>query len=234
VSLLAEHFVDLVNALLLYVSGQYQDLSSKSLDSLIQLSDVLAEGRVSVSSTRNKTSTSPSFHNDELELWWPILLGLSKTMGDRRHEVRVKGLQTLLSIVNKHFFPPSQGKEVEENGHSSPQHGDLQTLQLIFRGILVPALEFEEMDGNSTSGFAPELLPPKFVYFITAPPPNASNISDKGQREWIGTTFDHLVDGCVSICLKSMEAFGNDSLVEEVLAMLNSCLLSDSGHLAVT
>ncbi|KAL7436698.1 hypothetical protein ACHAXM_005315 [Skeletonema potamos] len=233
VSLLAEHFVDLVNALLLYVSGQYQDLSSKSLDSLIQLSDVLAEGRVSVSSTRNKTSTSPSFHNDELELWWPILLGLSKTMGDRRHEVRVKGLQTLLSIVNKHFFPPSQGKEVEENGHSSPQHGDLQTLQLIFRGILVPALEFEEMDGNSTSGFAPELLPPKFVYFITAPPPNASNISDKGQREWIGTTFDHLVDGCVSICLKSMEAFGNDSLVEEVLAMLNSCLLSDSGHLAV-
>mmetsp|Transcript_13142 Transcript_13142/g.26694 ORF Transcript_13142/g.26694 Transcript_13142/m.26694 type:complete len:2158 (-) Transcript_13142:64-6537(-) len=232
-SLLTEHFVDLVNALLLYVSGQSQNLSSKSLESLMQLSELLAEGRVSVSSTRNKTSTSPSFHNDELELWWPILLGLSKTMGDSRHEVRVNGLQTLLSIINKYFFPSSLEKEVEENGNSSPQHGELQTLQLIFRGILVPALEFEEMDGNSTSGYAPELLPPKFVYFITAPPSSAPNASDKGQREWIGTTFDHLIDGCVSICLKSMEAFGNDSLVEEVLAMLNSCLLSDSGHLAV-
>jgi hypothetical protein len=234
-SLLTEHFVDLVAALLLYVSGQNQNLSSKALDSIIQLSDLLAEGKVSVTSTRHKTSTptSPDFHNDELELWWPILLGLSKTMGDRRHEVRVKGLQTLLSIVNKHFFPSKKDKDVEENGDTSPQHGDLQTLQLVFRGILVPALEFEEMDGNSTSGFAPELLPPKFVHFITAPSPNPSNASDKGRREWIGTTFDHLIDGCVSICLKSMEAFDNDSLVEEVLAMLNSCLLSDSGHLAV-
>ncbi|KAK1748623.1 ARF guanine nucleotide exchange factor [Skeletonema marinoi] len=202
-SLLTEHFVDLVNALLLYVSGQSQNLSSKSLESLMQLSELLAEGRVSVSSTRNKTSTSPSFHNDELELWWPILLGLSKR-----------------------WATADMRERSEENGNSSPQHGELQTLQLIFRGILVPALEFEEMDGNSTSGYAPELLPPKFVYFITAPPSSAPNASDKGQREWIGTTFDHLIDGCVSICLKSMEAFGNDS-------WLKNCLLSDSGHLAV-
>ena len=41
------------------------------------------------------------------------------------------------------------------------------------------------------------------------------------------------MDGCVSICLRSLETFNSDSLVEEVLAMLNSCLLSDSGHLAV-
>ena len=53
--------------------------------------------------------------------------------------------------------------------------------------------------------------------FITAPPSSAPSTSDRGQREWIGTTFDHLIDGCVSICLKSMDAFGNDSLVEEVL-----------------
>ena len=41
------------------------------------------------------------------------------------------------------------------------------------------------------------------------------------------------MDGCISICLRSLDAFNSDSLVEEVLAMLNSCLLSDSGHLAV-
>ena len=231
VSLLTEHFVELVNSLLLYVSGQNQSLGFKALESLMQLSDLLAEGKVSLSLTHHKTAASPSFPNDELELWWPILLGLSKTMGDSRQEIRGNGLQTLLNIINKYFFPSSHDNGTEENGDSSPRHGDLQTLQLIFRGILVPALEFEEMDGNSTSGSAPELVPPKFVFYVTAPPSGADALGN--EREWIGTTFEHLIDGCVSICLKSMEAFGNDSLVEEVLAMLNSCLLSDSGHLAV-
>jgi len=253
-SLLSEYFVDLVNTLLLFISGPRQDLSSKSIDSLVQLSDVLAEGKVPLSSTRRKAPASPvalpgsgveasDLRNDELELWWPMLLGLSKTMGDRRPEVRVKGLGTLLNIINKHFFPSSKdakGVSTKNVGDSedntSPQHGDLQTLQLIFRGILVPALEYEEIDGNSTSGFAPELLPPKFVHFITVPPsPDAaSGAADSGQQhEWINTTFEHLMDGCISICLRSLEAFNSDSLVEEVLAMLNSCLLSDSGHLAV-
>mmetsp|Transcript_3373 Transcript_3373/g.6295 ORF Transcript_3373/g.6295 Transcript_3373/m.6295 type:complete len:2294 (-) Transcript_3373:61-6942(-) len=254
-SLLSEYFVDLVNTLLLYISGPRQDLSTKSIDSLVQMSDVLAEGKVKLSSTRRKSPTSPvalprsgvetsDVSNDALELWWPMLLGLSQTMGDRRPEVRVKGLGTLMSIINKHFFPSTSCNEkVCANGdsgesNSSPQHGDLQTLQLIFRGILVPALEFEEMDGNSTSGFAPELLPSKFVHFITVPPiPEAdesgANDGGKGEQDWIDTTFEYLMDGCISICLRSLVAFNSDSLVEEVLAMLNSCLLSDSGHLAV-
>jgi len=259
-SLLSEYFVDLVNTLLLYISGPRQDLSSESIDSLVRLSDVLAEGKVPLSSTRRKSAASPiatalpgggvkasgdAGGNNELKLWWPMLLGLSQTMGDCRPEVRVKGLGTLMGIINKHFFPSVfDDVKVSANGdsggedNSSPQHGDLQTLQLVFRGILVPALEFEEMDGNSTSGFAPELLPPKFVHFITPPPaPNAAAVlgSEGGQsgQDWIDTTFEHLMDGCVSICLRSLEAFGSDSLVEEVLAMLNSCLLSDSGHLAV-
>jgi len=247
-SLLSEYFVDLVNTLLLFISGPRQDLSSKSIDSLVRLSDVLAEGKVPLSSTRRKALASPvalspstrddasDLSNDELELWWPMLLGLSQTMGDRRPDVRVKGLGTLFNIINKHFFPSSH--DVSKNGdnedNASPRHGDLQTLQLIFRGVLVPALEFEEIDGNSTSGFAPELLPPKFVHFITAPPsPDANSGEDSGHHEWINTTFEHLMDGCISICLRSLEAFDSDALVEEVLAMLNSCLLSDSGHLAV-
>ena len=248
-TLLSEYFVDLVNTLLLFVSGPRQDLSTKSTVRLVQLSDVLAEGKVPQSFTRRKAPASPvvlpasgveaTGDNDNMGLWWPMLLGLSQTMGDPRPDVRVKGLGTLLDIINKHFFPSSGGANFsvsgDDEGGASPQHGDLQTLQLIFRGILVPALEFEEIDGNSTSGFAPELLPSMFVHFITLPPaPDAAaSGAGIGHNEWINTTFEYLIDGCVSICLKSLKAFNSDSLVEEVLAMLNSCLLSDSGHLAV-
>jgi brefeldin A-inhibited guanine nucleotide-exchange protein len=239
-SLLSEHFVDLVNALLLYVSGPRQDLSSKAIDNLLQLSNVLADGKVPLKSTnRRKTPLAAvgggivpeNGSANELELWWPMLLGLSQTMGDRRSDVRVKGLTTLLAIINKHFFTPSASSDGKDEV-SSPKNGDMQTLQLIFRGVLIPALEFEEMDGNSTSGFAPELLPTKFVHYITLPPePDVASASIKDQ--WINTTFEHLVDGCISICIRSLETFGSDALIEEVLAMLNSCLLSDSGHLAV-
>lgn len=240
-SLLSEYFVDLVNTLLLFISGPRQDLSSKSIDKLVQLSDILAEGKVPLSSTRRKAPSSPvnlpggdvEASGNELELWWPMLLGLSQTMGDPRPEVRVKGLGTLFNIINKHFIPTSSRDAKDRSDNASPQHGDLQTLQLIFRGILVPALEFEEIDGNSTSGFAPELLPPKFVHFITVPAVPDLSGEGKGKPEWINTTFEHLMDGCISICLRSLDAFNSDSLVEEVLAMLNSCLLSDSGHLAV-
>jgi len=243
-SLLSEIFVDLVKTLLLFVSGPREDLSTKSTLRLVQLSDVLAEGKVRQSATHRALPTSPialptSGVDDNMGLWWPLLLGLSQTMGDPRPDVRVKGLGTLLEIINKHFFPSSSGSKLHPSGgaegDASPRHGDLQTLQLIFRGILVPALEFEEIDGNSTSGFAPELLPSKFVHFITLPPDSVATVSGvgSGQTAWINTTFEFLMDGCVSICLKSLKAFNNDSLVEEVLALLNSCLLSDSGHLAV-
>lgn len=239
-SLLSEHFVDLVNSLLLYVSGPRQDLSSKSIDSLLQLSNLLAEGKVPLNATSRRKPVLASVSggivahcngSNELELWWPMLLGLSQTMGDRRSGVRVKGLSTLFGIINKHFFT-SPGRVMGKDDDSSPRNGDLQTLQLIFRGVLIPSLEFEEMDGNSTSGSAPELLPTKFVHYITMPPePGATSASKKD--EWINTTFEYLVDGCISICIRSLETFDSDVLIEEVLAMLNSCLLSDSGHLAV-
>eukprot|EP00956_Cyclotella_meneghiniana_P008238 scaffold10954_cov74-Cyclotella_meneghiniana.AAC.17 len=241
-SLLSEHFVDLVDALLLYVSGPRPDLSSKAIDNLLQLTDLLADGKVPLKSSARRKSHLASVgggvvtsddgsSNNELEFWWPLLLGLSQTMGDRRSEVRIKGLTTLLAIINKHFLTPSNGSEGGDD-ETSPTNGDMQTLQLIFRGVLIPALEYEEIDGNSTSGFAPELLPTKFVHYITLPPkPNADSSSKKDQ--WINTTFEHLIDGCISICIRSLETFGSDALIEEVLAMLNSCLLSDSGHLAV-
>merc|ERR1712194_472175 len=100
-SLLSEHFVDLVNTLLLYISGPRPDLRSKSIDSLVQLSDLLAGGKVPLSSTYVKSALSPvtlpepargveapSLSNNMLELWWPMLLGLSQTLGDRRPEIR--------------------------------------------------------------------------------------------------------------------------------------------------
>jgi hypothetical protein len=49
----------------------------------------------------------------------------------------------------------------------------------------------------------------------------------------LDTTFDQFMDGCIGVCLQSIDAFHEDTLVEEIFAMLNTCLLSDSGALAI-
>lgn len=41
------------------------------------------------------------------------------------------------------------------------------------------------------------------------------------------------MDECVHICLRSIRDFDDDTLVEEIFAMINTCLISDSGILAV-
>eukprot|EP00957_Ditylum_brightwellii_P136693 10423962-Ditylum_brightwellii.AAC.1 len=79
-------------------------------------------------------------------------------------------------------------------------------------------------------GSAP-LLSNDFERFITRKPSPA--VTTDSKDSWIDTTFEHLMDGCVSMCLRSMDLYKSDALVEEVLAMLNSCLISDSGALAV-
>jgi hypothetical protein len=56
---------------------------------------------------------------------------------------------------------------------------------------------------------------------------------DKRNSTWLETTFEHFMDGCIALCMRSVEVFKDDSLVEEIFAMLNSCTLSDSGGLAV-
>lgn len=121
-----------------------------------------------------------------------------------------------------------------------PQHGDLQTLQLIFRGVLTPTLEHADVvtfNGNSY------ILPDGFIHFITEKQEESKSGGGRKDRieggesnsgnDWLDTTFDHLMDGCISLCLKSMKTYQTDLLIEEVLAMFNNCLISDSGALAI-
>jgi len=305
----ADRFIDLVDCLLMYVSGPRENLSVTSIDHLVTLCKYLADEscplpqrkkrRCSVdlsdpTSTSLIINTSPSIckgttgTNEGLELWWPILLGLSHTVGDSRTNIRIKGLVTMLAIINEHFFPPSRkdditneeekvsssGDKIDESSNiqppqhrkdditneeekvsssgdridessniQPPQHGDLQTLLLIFRGVLAPILEFAEMNGSSGRSLLPEGF---FRYMTKASTSLASGkTQDSGGRKdriesnlirgktWLDTTFDHLIDGCIALALKSIEIYKDDTLVEEVLAMFNNCLISDSGFLAV-
>eukprot|EP00547_Thalassionema_nitzschioides_P015313 CAMPEP_0194232056 /NCGR_PEP_ID=MMETSP0158-20130606/570_1 /TAXON_ID=33649 /ORGANISM="Thalassionema nitzschioides, Strain L26-B" /LENGTH=2053 /DNA_ID=CAMNT_0038964771 /DNA_START=104 /DNA_END=6264 /DNA_ORIENTATION=+ len=231
--LLAERFVDLVDALLLYVAGPHEEMSLVSIDHLVTLTSFLADKSFRLPLVRKRTSylnTSPpsceTYENadGELELWWPILLGISRSMGDPRKQVRLKCMITLLGIINQHFF--SEEETVEEG--ETPKHGDIQTLQLIFRGILTPVLEHATSDAHL--GPTPP-LPDDFERFATKPP--APLPKDRRNSTWLETTFEHFMDGCIAICMRSIDVFKEDILVEEIFAMLNSCTLSDSGGLAV-
>ena len=235
--LLVERFVDLVDALLIYVEGPHEKMSLQCIDDLLKLCDFLADdstasplvkkrrSMLSVENDAGEAEDSEAKSNEELELWWPILLGLSRSIGDARKQVRWKGLEALLKIVTTHFF-------TQEGMDAAEKEKQVQTLQLIYRGILAPVLEFGDTDDENTK--TPE-LPSDFDRFLTAPKPGEAPkpAPPKSNAAWLDTTFDPFMDGCIQICLRSVELHGEDTLVEEIFAMLNSCLVSDSGAMAV-
>ena len=234
-AMLAERFVDLVDALLLYVSGPHEKMSVVCIDHLVTLSTFLADESFAMPLVRSSTTTHRDDDADgktkELELWWPILLGLSRSIGDGRKQVRLKSLVTLLGIINQHFFPPEGDSNADGNDNgkgAAPTQADLQTLQLIFRGILTPVLEHAETD--ALLGSSPP-LPEDFERFTTKGKPPVPK--EKRNLTWLETTFEHFMDGCIALCQRAEDTFGDDTLVEEVFAMLNSCLQSDCGPLAV-
>jgi Sec7-like guanine-nucleotide exchange factor len=232
--LLAERFVDLVDALLIYVSGEHEEMSLVSIDHLVTLAAYLGGESFSMPLSRRKTSYVAADPNEvadaedtgnhpEFELWWPILLGISRSIGDSRKSVQIKSLEALLKIVTTHFLPSSAESTASQNSIAT-----VQTLQLIFRGILTPVLEFGEVDASDAK--APQ-VPDDFERFLSAPKPDAPR--SKTKSYWLDTTFDQFMDGCIGVCLQSIDAFHEDTLVEEIFAMLNTCLLSDSGALAI-
>jgi hypothetical protein len=228
--LLSEHFVETVNALLMVAGGPHEDLALQAIDQLVALADFLANDSVTPPSVRRRSTVTPASEaskeqtsKQELELWWPILLGLSRIVGDSRSELRTKGLDTLVGIVNSHFFP---------NEEASASGEELQTLQLIFRGVLTPMLE----DAETSSADEPTpALPEDFEFFLDDPKKEKKEANEPIERAetWLETTFDSFMDACTGICLRSISAFKDATLIEEIFAILNSCLLSDSGALAV-
>ncbi|KAL3937958.1 MAG: hypothetical protein SGBAC_007040 [Bacillariaceae sp.] len=230
--LLAERFVDLVDAVLIYVEGPHEEMGLKSIDNILLLSKFLADDSFALPLIKNRHSVEEESKNDdkgmnrELELWWPILLGISKSIGDERKQLRRKSLSALLEIINSYFVPSEE--EVHDDEKDDRR---LQTLQLIFRGILTPVLEFGDVGPGEAR--EPE-VPTDFDRFITVVKETPKDPDNLGPKHfWLDSTFDQFMDGCIGLCLNSIKLFGEDTLVEEIFAMLNTCLLSDSGCLAV-
>jgi len=235
--LLVERFVDLVDALLVYVGGPHEEMSLQAIGDLLKLCDFLAdESTVSpllkkrrsvVSSNGEDTAgNNDSSSNEELELWWPILLGISRSVGDARKKVRQMSLESLTKIVSTHFFP-SEEKEESLNADSKSKY--IQTLQLVYRGIFSPILEFgDENDFNTKT---PSL--PSDMERLLSPKDQQKSEEAAQVPSWIDSTFDPFMDDCIHICIRSMKVFGDDTLIEDVFAMFNSCLISESGALAV-
>ena len=232
--LLTEYFVETVNALLMMNGSPHSEISILAVDYLVLLSDALAKGTISPVHAKRKhqSSTNITFEtkkDDEtmqsLELWWPILLGLSTSVGDVRLEVRSKSLEVLFELINNHFFPSDPINKATSTW---------ETIQLIFRGILNSIIEFGESathDGPTAS------LPTDFDRINNISNDDkvlqASSNDDSRNLSWLETTFDPFMDACMTLCLRSLKDDTESVLVEEIFALLNSCLLSDSGALVV-
>jgi len=232
-TLLIERFVDLVDALLTFVGGPHEEMSLQSIGDLVKLCDFLADDST-VSpllkkrhTGESKSGDSENSSNEILELWWPILLGLSRSVGDERKKVRQKSLESLTKIVSTHFFP-SEEKQDSLDEESKSKY--IQTLQLVYRGIFSSVLEFG--DENMENAKMP-LLPTDMERFLS--PKNSGEKSDEGKpsSSWVDTTFDMFMDDCIHICLRSIKVFDDETLIEDIFAMFNSCFISDSGALAV-
>lgn len=239
--LMSEHFIDLVDALFMYVSGPREDLSLFAVVQLVDMSRWINDGvypwLISKKGTTIPSNVSVDQASEEgsitdIELWWPILLGFSRNIGHSNVSVRMKCLNTLIELVNLNFFPSSKRNTPLSSRATvtiPEKLSELQTLRFIFKGVLIPILEHAEMDANTL--FATPDLPEDFLHFI--PPQNVNHSNSRTQENWIDSTFDPLLDSCISICTRSIKEYDSDDLVEEVLSMFNNCLVSDSGALAV-
>jgi hypothetical protein len=229
--MLSDHFVETVDALVMHVKGPHDELSLKAMKEMSLLAGYLASETIVPPQLKRKPSSAITAGStdtkQELELWWPILLGLSQSVGDSRFDIRSTGMQTLMLIINKYFLPSA------DNEIRSKLNNDAQNLQLIFRGVLFPILEFAEFGSQDRP--IPS-LPEDFQRFLTLPKTAKHHEEmepDVPSVGWLETTFDPFMDACVSLCLRSSVSFENDALMDEMFALLNACLLSDSGLLAV-
>jgi len=230
-SILVEHFVDAIDALFAYVGGAHEESSLAAIDQLMELCKYLGDEKMPLPPLRRKSShlsagevesngeANSAGSDKDFEHWWPILLGLSKSVGHPSLVVRSKTLSSLLEITEHHFL----------NKSKVPADERKQTLRLIYRGILTPALESAETSPTTK----PPPLPEDFERLITKSDNGAEQAAEASGGGWLETTFEEFMDGCIALCLKSIAEFNDDTLVEEIFAILNNCLLSDSGALAV-
>ena len=232
--LLTEHFPEAVDAVFMCVNGPHTELSMEAIEVCSSLAHYLVDENAETPHVKQRVIGAPSAGDvdgstssiaipaatQDLELWWPLLLGISRASGedDRPEEFRIQALNALFGIINQEFFTAA---EVEDR---------IQRLQLVFRGILTPMLEFAEVG----SGEYPPYLPKDFERFLSASGSTVDSQGDvQGSSGWLDTMFDPFIDSSIALCKRSIDECQTTALVEEVFAILNHCLVSDSGSLAV-
>jgi len=138
--LLVLDFVDFVNCLMAFGSSKILDVSLKAMHHAEQLAEMLGAGEVDVSRTPAAMVVDPATGAEDpgrLTLWWPLLLGLSTLVADKRAQVRGVALKTLCRVLRKAgsgFLP--------------------QTWEMLFRGVLIPIME------NAWTDFTPQVSSP--------------------------------------------------------------------------
>jgi len=219
----------------MFFGAKIETISLMSIEHIIALADWLVDESIPLPVIRRRVINISEKNYlvggkkyQELELSWPILLDLSRSIGNNKRTIRKKSFQTLLDLINSNFLLPLPSSPDKE---SLEYDNELQTLQLIFRGVLTSTLEHAKTDVSSSRVTVYPPLPDDFSYFITYPPPPLSKrstevlevlINDADVSEdytWLDTTFDMLMDACISICLRYIEIHQKDALVEEILAM---------------
>lgn len=193
---LSYDFLDVTRCLLMFVSGSSDvDLSLKAVDRLRQCAAMLGakdsspqddlveiippSPRPHLSSREYAPESFPaaiSQSESHLQLWWPLLFGLSESVSDPRREVRHACLNALMSIL-----------------HEYGRLFSTQTWALLIKGIIMPMLESAAMDPQVPVRSA---LPP----CSESEPQRAA--SDVG---WAATTGPLVLKACSELLLSHMD-----------------------------
>jgi len=128
-------FIELVQCLMAFAKCTDSATALSALGRLEQCGRHLGDGTVLAKMTaplgdgekpmlRTLSSASQELDEDALQLWWPLLVGLSGRVSDHRLAVRSAALKTLHTIL----FEYGSGFSTE-------------TWKLVFRGVMFPVLE---------------------------------------------------------------------------------------------
>eukprot|EP00752_Nemacystus_decipiens_P007866 g7027.t2 len=135
-------FLDVTKCLVAFLEGPDTDLALQSIERLKMCADHLAKGDLHIlppalhghmSTGQGATADAIASAGESgnggqelvyLQLWWPLLFGLSETMGDSRPDVRSGALSALSGILSEHGSIFSA-----------------QTWGLLFRGVVSPVFE---------------------------------------------------------------------------------------------
>ncbi|KAJ1448863.1 hypothetical protein M885DRAFT_537575 [Pelagophyceae sp. CCMP2097] len=177
-------FVELVNCVVAFAAAP--KLKAKTavaaLDRLDECSKCLATGRIARAVAKNDEAVvadeaakvdeggAAAGSDAQLELWWPLLLGLAQRVADPRLEVRNRAIATLRRVLERDCAAFSS-----------------ETWRLVFRGVLFPALESAWTDDATK---LPTSKQPTDAY---------PRLDSTDEKSWLASTAPQVLDACVAL-----------------------------------